>query len=78
VGPRDGINLVFTTPDYFFVSTYVSCSVYRNGVRLESGTDNDYTIAESGGPGTGYDTVILKAFPPLPPEKLTIDYIAYF
>ena len=74
LGPRDGVNLVFQTPEPFLVATYLPFCVYRNGVRLESGTENDYNVSESGGPGTGYDTVTLLAFPPHITEKLTADY----
>lgn len=76
LGPRDGVNLTFTTPEPFLTAAYFPFLVYRNGIRLELGFGNDYTIGESGGPGTGYDTVILQAYPPRLTEKVTADYIA--
>lgn len=71
-GIKDGSNLVYTTPHKF---TENSFRYYRNGVRQRSGISNDYTISESGGVGSGFDTITLVAFPPLPWEELMADYI---
>src|ERR1700722_18174822 len=62
VGAVDGVNDIFTIPSgtWIQVSPY-KIIVYDNGVKQTFGTD--YTIAESGGSGTGFDTVIL-AIPP--------------
>jgi hypothetical protein len=47
--------------------------VYYNGQRLLLA--DDYTLAESGGPGTGYDT-IQTVVVPKPGDKIWADYIA--
>jgi hypothetical protein len=62
-GNVDGVNTVFTTPSRPFIEKPPSYKivVYKNGVKQLF--LNDYIITESGGPGTGYDTVIL-AIPP--------------
>jgi len=73
IGPRDGINRVYTTPEKF--KTMIG--FYRNGVKLEIGPTADYLIAESGGPGTGYDTLTLVTVspPPRAEENLQVDYV---
>lgn len=74
VGVRDGSNVLFTTGSEKFVHNlpFISVQVYLNGVRLT--LLDDYTVAESAGPGTGYDTVILEVAP-RSREKLYVDYI---
>jgi len=74
IGTKDGSNRVFTTPDFFIVDTI---RFYRNGVRQMIGTGNDYTVSESGGPGTGYDTLTFESSCPAPLswENLVSDYI---
>lgn len=73
-GAIDGVNTVFTTPDKFLNDGTTSIFVYLNGVRLELGVGNDYTLSESGGAGTGYDTVTLPFAPVPPKDKITADY----
>lgn len=62
IGDVDGINTVFTIPEgkFLYTSEY-KIIVYRNGVREVLG--EDYFIAESGGVGTGYDTIIFNEAP---------------
>lgn len=76
LGDKNGANLVYHTPEPFLQTQATAIRVQRNGVRLELGVDADYVISESGGPGTGWDTVTLNAFPPRDWEKLTADYVA--
>lgn len=76
VGIINNINTVFTIPSGKFLqnSTY-KIIVYKNGVKQVF--LDDYFIAESAGPGTGYDTVIVTSPPtitPLPVDILTADY----
>jgi len=67
IGLIDGANQVFTTPDFFVhESGGRSIQVYYNGQRLFD--PDDYVPSESGGPGTGYDTVTLQG--PKPPKNL--------
>ncbi len=75
-GIKNGINLTFTTTGEYFVQVGdIIIRVFLNGQRLQEGAGNDYTVAESGGPGTGYDTIILSVAP-LSWERMTADYIA--
>ena len=76
VGDVNDINTVFTIPSGTFIqnSTY-KIIVYKNGVKQVF--LDDYFIAESGGPGTGYDTVILTnpaTTIPEPDDIITADY----
>lgn len=74
VGTKNGVNLVYTTPDLFVLTPFVEV-VNRNGVTQREGAGNDYTRSESGGAGTGFDTITLLNDAPLSWEQLTIDYI---
>lgn len=74
VGAINGVNTSFTTPDEFKHSPPTAdICVYYNGQRLVR--DDDFVIAESGGPGSGYDTVV-TLFVPVPGDKILVDYIA--
>jgi len=75
VGIVDDANKVFTIPSGTFLMTSdYKIIVYRNGVKQFY--LDDYFIAESGGPGAGYDTVIFNTAPVTlaPPDVLTADY----
>lgn len=76
IGTVNNINTVFTIPSGTFLqnATY-KIIVYLNGVKQVF--LDDYFIAESGGPGAGYDTVIFVVPPattPLPVDVVTADY----
>jgi hypothetical protein len=73
LGIKNGVNVTFTTPEPFVQSPNLNIKVYLNGQRLWNGSGNDYVVAESGGPGTGYDTVVL-AVPPKGFENLIADF----
>lgn len=71
-GAINGINLVFTTTPFKFVNvTGDSILVFLNGQRLYE--TEDYTLSESGGVGTGYDTVTL-AIPPRVNDRVTAEF----
>jgi hypothetical protein len=75
VGLKDGLNVVFHTPGYekyLQNLPYFSIHVYLNGQRLV--LLDDYIVVESGGVGTGFDTVILSVAP-RPRDKVISDYI---
>ena len=77
-GTINGINTVFTTSVDFVAGTE---AVFFNGVRQLLGASNDYVISESGGAGTGFDTVTVSIAPRVRPgprtdDRLTIDYDA--
>lgn len=73
-GVIDGVNTAFTTPGYFVEG---SLEVYYNGQRLRKGASNDYTVLESGGIGTGFDTINLTFAPRAAPkvDVITVDYL---
>jgi hypothetical protein len=76
VGVKNDSNLVFTVPggDKFTHNLpFLTIQVYFNGQRLR--LIDDYVILESGGSGTGYDTVILEVSPRAS-DKLSADYVA--
>lgn len=73
-GAVNGVNVTFTTPEKFrHDPPRAQISLYFNGQRVFVG--DDFTISESGGPGTGYDTVT-TLFAPVPGDKLWADYFA--
>ena len=75
-GAKNGSNLVFVVPggDKFTHNLpYFSIQVYFNGQRLR--LIDDYVILESGGSGTGYDTVVLEVAPRAS-DKVIVDYVA--
>jgi hypothetical protein len=74
-GDKDGVNLVYTTPDYFLQDSLSTIRIYRNGQRLSEGSGNDYTVSESGGVGTGYDTITITEDALLSDEALIVDYV---
>lgn len=70
-GAQDGSNQTFALP-IFRVDTQ---AVFFNGMRLAPGVSSDYTIAESGGSGTGYNQIIM-AVAPIVGDVLLADYDA--
>ena len=75
VGSKDGSNLIFHTPGlekFTHNLPYLTISVFVNGVRLT--LLDDYVISESGGLGTGYDTVTLSQAPYVD-DHVVADYI---
>lgn len=69
-GVVDGANTTFTTSNAFRLGTQ---RVLLNGVVQALGPSCDYTVSESGGPGTGYDTIVFS-FPPIATDSIAIDY----
>lgn len=76
IGTKNSINRIFTTVDKFINGLYgnnvFKISIKHNGRDLVEGID--YMVAESGGVGTGYDTVILN-FVPKARSVLVADYV---
>lgn len=74
-GAQDGVNKFYTTTRKFLRKPpYFVEKVFVNGQRLLATPDGaDYTPSESGGPGTGYDTITLS-WAPLARDVLLIDY----
>lgn len=77
LGDIDGVNATFTLPNgdkAINQTTGAKILVKYNGQALHEGGSNDFTVSESGGAGTGFDTVLL-AFSPLPGDLISADYI---
>jgi len=76
IGIVNDSNTVFTIPAGTFIqNTTYKIIVYKNGVKQAMG--DDYTIFEGGGPGTGYNGVLLTVAPttiPSPDDVITADY----
>lgn len=75
-GAINDANTAFTTVDDYIDGGE---AVYFNGVRQIEGVSSDYLRSESGGVGTGFDTITF-AVPPRdrpgskPDDVVTIDY----
>ena len=83
VGAQDSSNRVFrTTPDFFahdLAGSGQTIEVFHNGRRLmqvatADPSIGDYTVAESGGVGTGYDTITLLTLAPTANSLLVGNY----
>lgn len=77
VGATNGVNITFILPngDKAINQTIgAKILVKYNGQALHEGASNDFTVTESGGAGTGFDTVLLE-FSPLPGDLIAADYI---
>jgi hypothetical protein len=83
VGPKDGANRIFrTTPDHFvhdLSGNGKTIEIWHNGRRLAQASApnpefGDFTVEESGGVGTGYDTINLLTFAPVGRSSLLANY----
>lgn len=74
IGTKNQINHVFTTPEKFvhLSGNSIKIKIYRNGQRQF--LHGDYEVSESGGSGTGFDTITFYK-PPRFFESLVCDYI---
>jgi len=73
-GAKNGVNKDFTTADFFIHEVAGrSVKVYLNGVRQNEGVGCDYTVTESGGVGTGYDTIVFDVAP-IAIDLILVDY----
>lgn len=73
-GVINGSNVAFTTAIDFVHLGADKESVFHNGVLQDEGAGNDYLASESGGPGTGYDTITF-ALAPRVGDKISIDFV---
>lgn len=69
-GDRDGTNQVYTTSHAFVPQ---ALQFYVNGLRQRLGDTNDFTIFESQGVGSGYDSLHI-VWAPLESDQLVVDY----
>jgi hypothetical protein len=83
LGLRNSINKVFLVPDVFVHDLILgeTIVVHHNGRRLKQATTGtpseggEYYPFESGGPGTGYDSVYLLGFTPNQFSEIEADYL---
>lgn len=74
-GVQDSANRVFTTPDIFLPDTI---EVYHNGRKLSrvgSIQQAEYSLSESSGLGTGYDTITFNTFVPVTSSIIRVNYV---
>ena len=77
VGAVNGVNQIYFLPNTEKALNFdpgVKVKVFYNGLRLNEGFANDYTIDETAGPGTGFDRITLLHVAPTGVDKLTADY----
>jgi len=77
IGVKNSKNRTFYTPDKFLNGIFITgdqfhIDIQADGKGLFEGID--YTISESGGPGTGYDTIYFKTYAP---RQRTLLYATY-
>lgn len=76
LGTKDGSNRIFTTPEVFINDSIggdlLTISVFHDGKRLVE--NEEYMLVESGGSGSGYDTVVITAFAPIEDSTLIANY----
>lgn len=73
-GDMDGVNLTYALPESADKGTF---RLYRNGVRQlqDDAGSCDFRLTESGGVGTGHDTIVITTEALLGWELLTADYL---
>lgn len=71
IGVQNNVNTTFTTSTKFKHTSQFKEVLFVNGLRQH--IPEDYFVAESGGLGTRYDTIVF-VIPPFSDDILTIDY----
>ena len=79
IGPLNSLNRIFMTPDKFVHANGLSLDVFHNSRRLVEAPVpdvrlGDFFCSESGGVGTGFDTINLLSFAPSSSSVLLADY----
>ena len=76
LGLKNDSNRTFTTPDIFINEDrggdLLTINIFHNGNRLKE--NDEYVLVESGGVGTGFNTIIITAFKPKPTSTLVANY----
>lgn len=76
VGLQNGSNRIFYTPDIFiqgnFIGNDLGIEIYHNGRHLANNID--YKTSESGGIGTGFNTITFLSFAPISSSTLKANY----
>jgi hypothetical protein len=77
IGQKNSVNRTFTTPSKFLNGIYngnnFHIHIKHNGKDVYEGFD--YTLMESGGVGTGYDTITFISFAPTTSSVLKANYV---
>jgi hypothetical protein len=73
-GVQNQSNQAFTTPEKFTRAVGFEEWVLYNGQMLEAGVGCDYTVSESGGVGSGFDTITFETIAPHSDDNLRIVY----
>jgi hypothetical protein len=77
IGLRNGLNQTFYTPEKFINGSYFGnlfhLTIEHNGKELYENID--YTIGESSGAGTGYDTINIYSITPVTHSLLFATYV---
>jgi len=77
IGIKNESNRIFTTPEIFingpFNSHDFSIRIRNNGQALVE--NENYLLSESGGTGTGFDTITFISFKPKASDTLVADYV---
>lgn len=73
LGVINGTNKVFSLAEDFEHDGLNKEAVYLRGLRRSEGVGCDYVASESGGPGTGYDTLTFANAPKVG-DTILIDY----
>lgn len=72
-GTVNGMNTVFTVAETFIHDGSTDEAVYLRGLARDEGVGKDYVASESGGIGTGYDTITFTQAP-RPGDVILITY----
>jgi len=74
----NGITSIFTlnasATAFHSTTAGIEMRVTVNGVRQNEGSANDFTASESGGPGTGFDTITFT-YVPLTGDAILVDFL---
>ena len=77
IGLINGANMVYTLPNSdtaIVESSGVTIETKYNGQDLVNGVGNDVVLSESGGVGTGFDTITFLNFAPKAGDVVTVSY----
>lgn len=82
IGSKDSLNRIFSTPEQFIHDSLLgeTIVIHHNGRKLKQSTtgsvvEGEYIPFESGGAGTGYDSIYFLAFTPNFLSNLEADYL---
>ena len=77
IGVKNSSNRTFHTPDKFIYGIFITGDQFHINIKVDGKNlyeGIDYTLSESGGTGTGYDTIYFKTYAPKPRNLLFATY----